>query len=120
MRTSLARSSNFSENKVTTFFGFASTVRASLIESLIERAEADHRLVLTLDKDFWQLTLQRREPLRHSGVVLFRVHPAILENLEPLVLAMLRAERHWIGHISVVTTDGIEMISTGTQAPRLP
>lgn len=87
---------------------------------LIERAEADHRLVLTLDKDFWQLTLQRREPLRHSGVVLFRVHPAILENLEPLVLAMLRAERHWIGHISVVTTDGIEMISTGTQAPRLP
>jgi hypothetical protein len=27
--------------------------------ALLDRAEADGRLILTLDKDFWQLTLQR-------------------------------------------------------------
>jgi predicted nuclease of predicted toxin-antitoxin system len=27
--------------------------------SLLERAEADGRVVLTLDKDFWQVALQR-------------------------------------------------------------
>jgi len=29
---------------------------------LLERAEADGRLVITLDKDFWQLALQRPQP----------------------------------------------------------
>ena len=80
---------------------------------LIERAEAEDRLVLTLDKDFWQLALQRPGALKRSGVVLFRVHPAVPENLEPLVVAMLRARREWIGHVSIVTKDGIEMIPTG-------
>jgi predicted nuclease of predicted toxin-antitoxin system len=79
---------------------------------LIERAEAEDRLLLTLDKDFWQLALQRPDGLRRSGVVLFRVHPAVPENLDPLVVAMLRAEREWIGHVSIVTRDGIEMIPT--------
>ena len=83
--------------------------------ALIERAETDGRLVLTLDKDFWQLALQRRDALRHSGIVLFRVHPAVPENLEPLVVAMLRAEHEWIGHVSTVTADGIEMIPTGSK-----
>jgi len=85
---------------------------------LIERAEADGRVLLTLDKDFWQLALQRRDALRHSGVVLFRVNPAVPENLEPLVVAMLRAEREWIGHVSIVTRDGIEMILTGGRPSR--
>jgi predicted nuclease of predicted toxin-antitoxin system len=47
---------------------------------LIERAEADDRLVLTLDKDFWQLALQR-DGLRHCGVILFRVHPVVPEMI---------------------------------------
>jgi predicted nuclease of predicted toxin-antitoxin system len=58
---------------------------------LIEQAEAEARVLLTLDKDFWQLALHRRTGLRRSGVVLFRVHPAVPENLEPLVIAMLGA-----------------------------
>ena len=62
---------------------------------------------------FWQLALQRPDGLQRSGVILLRVHPAVPENLEPLVVAMLRAEREWIGHVSIVTRDGIEMIPTG-------
>jgi predicted nuclease of predicted toxin-antitoxin system len=80
---------------------------------LIERAEADGRLVLTLDKDFWQLALQRRVALKHSGVVLFRVHPAVPENIEPLIVIMLRSTHEWTGHVNIITKHGIEMVPTG-------
>jgi predicted nuclease of predicted toxin-antitoxin system len=80
---------------------------------LLERAEADARLVLTLDKDFWQIALQRAIPLKRCGVILFRVFPAIPETLSPLVDLMCSAEHAWIGHVSIVTKDGIEMIPTG-------
>ena len=81
--------------------------------ALLERAEADGRLLLTLDKDFWQLALRRRVPLRRSGVILFRVHPAIPERLEPVVDAALKGQHSWVGHLSIVTEDGIEMIPAG-------
>jgi predicted nuclease of predicted toxin-antitoxin system len=81
--------------------------------ALLERAEADGRVVLTLDKDFWQIALQRPIPLKRSGVILIRALPAIPENLKPLVDSALRADRSWVGHVSVVTKDGIEMIPIG-------
>ena len=80
---------------------------------MLERAEADGRVVFTLDKDFWQLALQRPIPLKRGGVILFRVHPAVPENLEPLVHSVLRSEHSWVGHVSIVTKDGIEMIPVG-------
>lgn len=48
--------------------------------ALLERAEVEAWPVLTLDKDFWQIALQRREPLERSGVILFRVHPAVPDS----------------------------------------
>jgi predicted nuclease of predicted toxin-antitoxin system len=81
--------------------------------ALLERAEGDGRIVLTLDKDFWQIALQRTIPLKRSGVILFRVFPATAENLSPLVDSTLSAGKSWIGHVSIVTKDGIEMIPTG-------
>jgi predicted nuclease of predicted toxin-antitoxin system len=80
---------------------------------LLERAEADGRLILTLDKDFWQIALQRPIPLKRGGVILFRVFPAIPENLEPLITSTMRTEHSWFGHVSIVTKDAIEMIPTG-------
>jgi len=44
--------------------------------ALLDFAEVDERIILTLDKDFWQIAVQRRAPLERSGVVLFRVHPS--------------------------------------------
>jgi len=41
--------------------------------ALLDLAESDARIVLTLDKDFWQIGVQRRSPLEQSGVVLFRI-----------------------------------------------
>jgi predicted nuclease of predicted toxin-antitoxin system len=78
---------------------------------LLDRAEFEARIVLTLDKDFWQIAVQRRSPLKQSGVVLFRVHPATSDNLAPLVRAFVEADAAWAGHISIITIDGIQMLA---------
>jgi hypothetical protein len=67
--------------------------------------------VLTLDKDFWQIALQRRPPLEQSGVVLFRVHPATPEKLDPLVRTFPRMNAPWAAHVSIISTEGIQMLS---------
>ena len=85
---------------------------------LLELAESQARIVLTLDKDFWQIAVQRRIPLEQSGVVLFRVHPATPENLEPLVRAFVETNRAWAGHISTIATDGIQMLACAPQIAR--
>jgi hypothetical protein len=66
-----------------------------------------------LDKDFWQIAVQRRVPLEQSGFVLFRLHPATPENLDPLVRVFVKARREWAGHISIVSSDGIQMLAAG-------
>jgi len=79
--------------------------------ALLDLAESEARIVLTLDKDFWQIAVQRRSPLEQSGVVLFRVHPATPENLAPLVRTFGEADTTWAGHISIITVDGIQMVT---------
>ncbi len=79
--------------------------------SLLDRAESESRIVLTLDKDFWQIAVQRRVPLQQSGVILFRVHPATPENLEPLLRAFIHGNKAWAGHVSIVDADGIQMLA---------
>jgi predicted nuclease of predicted toxin-antitoxin system len=80
---------------------------------LLDLAEYEGRIVLTLDKDFWQIAVQRRSPLEHSGVVLFRVHPATPRKLDPLVRAFIEANAAWAGHISIITIDEIQMVAAG-------
>jgi predicted nuclease of predicted toxin-antitoxin system len=65
--------------------------------ALLDAAEKEGRILLTLDKDFWQVATQRREPLERSGVILFRVHPAIPENITPLVQRTIAAKRNGQG-----------------------
>ena len=78
--------------------------------ALLDFAESEARVLLTLDKDFWQIAVQRRAPLEQSGVVLFRIHPATPANLDPLVRAFVEANRPWAGHISIIASDGIQML----------
>ena len=77
---------------------------------LLDIAESQSRIVLTLDKDFWQIALRRRQPLQKAGVVLLRVHPAIPDAVTSLVRRALASNREWTGHVSVVTLQGIEMV----------
>jgi predicted nuclease of predicted toxin-antitoxin system len=79
---------------------------------LLDLAELEERIVLTLDKDFWQIAVQRKSPLKLSGVVLFRVHPATPERLAPLVRACVESSVSWARHISTISADGIQMVST--------
>lgn len=85
--------------------------------AILELAETDSRLILTLDRDFWLLAFQRPKELKNSGVILFRVHPAVTERLAPLVDSMLRADYQWRGHVSIITRDGIEMLPIGGRLP---
>ncbi len=79
--------------------------------ALLDLAETDERIILTLDKDFWQIAVQRRSPLERSGVVLFRVHPATPENLATLVRAFGEVETSWAAHISTISAGGIQMVT---------
>ncbi len=79
--------------------------------ALLDVAESDARILLALDKDFWQIAVQRREPLTQSGIVLFRVHPATPEKIAPLVAAFAATDTAWAGHISIITVDGIQMVA---------
>ncbi len=81
--------------------------------ALLAVAENEGRVLLTLDKDFWQIAIQRRVPLQRSGVVLFRVHPATPESLEPLVRLFIQEDKEWAGHISTIARDGIQMLAVG-------
>lgn len=82
---------------------------------LLDLAETESRIVLTIDKDFWQIAVQRRNSLKHSGVILFRVHPATPATLAPLVRAFVSANTSWAGHISRITVDGIQMVASRTK-----
>ena len=84
---------------------------------LLDRAEAESRLVLTLDTDFWQIALQRRKPLEQAGVILFRIHPAIAGKLGPLVSLALKSGRSWVKHVSVVTPESIQMVPARQSRP---
>ena len=78
--------------------------------ALLDLAESESRILITFDKDFQQLALQRRIPLERSGVVLFRVHPATPQNLGPLVHTFLELPASWSGHISLITPSGIQTV----------
>jgi predicted nuclease of predicted toxin-antitoxin system len=77
--------------------------------ALLEFAEAQGRIVLTLDKDFLHIALQRRIPLKHGGVIVFRIHPATAEAIKIRVEAVMNSNHEWIGRVSVVDANGIQM-----------
>ena len=80
--------------------------------TLVKFAESEARIVLTLDKNFWQIALQRRTPLEQSGVVLFHAHPATPEFLGPVVQAFVDADQPWAGHIGIIGSDGIQIVAS--------
>src|ERR1017187_6282755 len=67
---------------------------------LLDFAECDAGLVLTLDKDFWQFAGHRRIPIEQSGVVLLRVQPWTSGNIQPLARVFVETDRPWPLNIS--------------------
>jgi predicted nuclease of predicted toxin-antitoxin system len=84
--------------------------------AILDRAEREGRILITLDKDFLQIAVQRRIPIKQSGVVLFRVHPAVVERIRGLIVSFLSDSRDWAGHHSTLTAEGVFMTALGRDA----
>jgi predicted nuclease of predicted toxin-antitoxin system len=86
-------------------------------KKVLERAEAEGRILLTLDRDFWQIALQRPERMRNGGVVLIRVHPATTANIEKLIHLVTARGDSLIGQAALVTRWGIDIVPAGEANP---
>jgi predicted nuclease of predicted toxin-antitoxin system len=82
-------------------------------KDVLERAEAESRILLTLDRDFWQIAIQRRERMRKGGVVLIRVHPATGDNVEKLVRMVMTTGDSLVGLAALVTPWGVDVLPAG-------
>ena len=77
---------------------------------LLNIAEEQGRILFTLDKDFRQIAEQRRAPLRWSGVVLFRIHPILVEVLRPFVRDVVESTADLRGRVTVVTRRAVDRV----------
>jgi predicted nuclease of predicted toxin-antitoxin system len=82
-------------------------------KDVLERAETDGRILFTLDRDFWQIAIQRRERMSKGGVVLIRVHPATASNVEKLVGMVMATADSLVGQAALVTPWGIDTLPAG-------
>jgi predicted nuclease of predicted toxin-antitoxin system len=87
--------------------------QSSSDNDVLERAETDGRILFTLDRDFWQIAIQRRDRMRKGGVVLIRVHPATVGNVEKLVRMVMTRGDSLVGQAALVTPWGIDTRPAG-------
>jgi len=70
--------------------------------AVLHRAQADGRLVVTVDKDFGELAFRFGLP-SECGVVLFRLSGSSPETDNSRALAALESRADWTGNFAVVT-----------------
>ena len=87
--------------------------QSSSDNDVLERAETDGRILFTLDRDFWQIAIQRRDRMRKGGVVLIRVHPATADSVEKLVGMVMARGDSLVGQAVLVTPWGIDTLPAG-------
>lgn len=79
-------------------------------DSDILQLAARDRIVLTLDKDFRQISLQQPNPSGMHGVILFRIHPALPEKVIAIAIKVLEFTLDWYGHFTLVTETEIQTV----------
>ena len=77
--------------------------------AVLSRARAEHRLLLTFDKDFGELAFREGLPASSCGVVLLRVGAVSPARLAQKVVAVLGSRDDWVGHFSVIEEDRVRM-----------
>jgi predicted nuclease of predicted toxin-antitoxin system len=79
-------------------------------DTVLARAQAEARLLLTFDKDFGAL-VYRRGQNGSGGIVLFRTSLPSAVIVAATVLRVLASRDDWIGHFSVVDDRTVRMRS---------
>ncbi|MGE0825939.1 MAG: DUF5615 family PIN-like protein [Candidatus Binatia bacterium] len=77
-------------------------------KQILERAQAEDRIVVTFDKDFGELAFRFGLPAS-SGVILFRLTPRSSEYVARMVIAALESRTDWTGQFAVVEDSRIRM-----------
>ena len=76
--------------------------------AILEWAQTENRLLVTLDKDFGELAFGRDLPSR-CGVVLFRMNLSDARTGSMRIAEILEGRSDWPAHFSVVEDDRIRM-----------
>lgn len=92
-------------------------MRAATDQQVLERAQADERLVITFDKDFGELAF-RWGLSATCGVILFRLRLQSPEYVKTLVVETLAPRPDWSGHFFVVDEHRIRSRPLRTPKPR--
>jgi hypothetical protein len=72
---------------------------------VLEKAQAEQRIVLTFDKDFGELAFRRGLPAT-CGVILFRVPTRSPAQTTATILKAIDERRDWAGHGATPTSRG--------------
>jgi predicted nuclease of predicted toxin-antitoxin system len=75
---------------------------------VLERAQREHRIVVTFDKDFGELAFRSRLPAS-NGIVLFRISAPSSAYVARASVAALESRTDWAAHFAVVEDDRIRM-----------
>ncbi len=77
---------------------------------VLARAMADHRILLTFDKDFGELAFQAGLPAA-CGIILFRISASSSERMARIIVSAVRTRTDWAGHFSVVEAWRVRMLT---------
>ena len=77
-------------------------------EDVLERAQAESRIVATFDKDFGELAFRFGLPA-DSGVILFRIRSPSPRSVVRTIVAAFSQDMNWNGHFAVVEEHRIRL-----------
>ncbi|MGO9123057.1 MAG: DUF5615 family PIN-like protein [Desulfomonilaceae bacterium] len=78
-------------------------------KAVLEKAQHEGRIVVTLDKDFGELAFRSHLPAT-AGVILFRATPRSPGFVADLAVKALKTRSDWPGHFSVVQEHRVRMV----------
>jgi predicted nuclease of predicted toxin-antitoxin system len=100
-------------------FSVKESLRSETDDIILARAQTEHRLVVTHDKDFGELAFRFGLPAA-CGVILFRLAGTRPDEDNRRVVEVLEGRTDWAGHFSVVTDTRIRMRPLPGTSPAPP
>lgn len=75
---------------------------------VLDRAQREHRIIVTFDKDFGELAFRLRLPALY-GIILFRISTPTSRHVAQTAVAALNSRTDWTGHFAVVEDSRIRI-----------